>query len=115
MVKWFDRTHKTARIGVLETSIAKVASGVAQVKEIAIRTRDGVDKVQATLNANHVAHAECSSLQDGRCLAHEEVHERIDRDLKELTELVQRNGEDIRIISASVSRLAEQIRHRGMS
>ena len=118
-MRWFNRDspNKTYRISSLETAIAKLASEVVALRTIAEKTQAGVEHVQASLDANHVAHAECSTLQDGRWQlseqrwqAHSQSHDRLERDLQELTALVKRNAEDIRILSGNLSRMAERQR-----
>ena len=109
-MRWFDRSNKTHRISTLETAIARLASEVAGLKRIAEKTQAGVEGIQKAMNANHVAHARCETLQNGRWEMHDAAHETLGRDLAELTQLVRKNAENIRILSATVSRIADRQR-----
>ena len=113
-MRWFDRSDKTARIGTLETAIARLASEVVQLKEIAKDTQEGVEKIQDALHNNHVEYTECSTAQREKWTAHTELHADLKNALAELTQIVKRNAEDIRILSANISRIADrQQRQRG--
>ena len=113
MMRWFRDASKTARIGELETAIAKLAAEIAGVRRIAERTEAGVERVQQTLNGNHIAHAQCEAMQDGRWKEHSAEHRALADDLAELTQIVKRNAEDIRILSASITRIADRQRDKG--
>jgi chromosome segregation ATPase len=107
-MKWRIGKDTNIRISAMETAIARLTAEVSQVKEIARDTQERVGQIQQTLADNHVAHAECSTLQNGRWTAYEKAHERLENDLKELTELVKQNTLNIQILSASVARLAQR-------
>ena len=112
-MRWFDRSNKTQRIGKLETAIARLASEVMQLKTIAEKTQTGVEDIQETIHDNHIAHATCETTQDGRWEMHDAAHETLGKDLTELTQLVRSNAENIRILSATVSRIADRQRQGG--
>ena len=109
-MKWFDRANKTHRIGSLETSIAKLATEIVHLRDVAEKTQAGVEGIQKAMNANHVAHARCETLQNGRWEMHDAAHETLERDLAELTQLVRKTDENVRILSATVSRIADRQR-----
>lgn len=109
-MKWFDRSNKTHRIRALETAIARLTAEVGQLKTIAEKTQVGVEGVQKTLNANHVAHATCETMQNGRWKMHDAAHEVLGKDLTELAELVRKDTENVRILSATISRIADRQR-----
>jgi len=112
-MSWFNRSDKTQRIGTLETSIAKLASEVVALKSIAEKTQTGVETLQTTIASLHVTCATCGERQDRRWEIRGIEHADLKKDLSELTELVRRNAEDIRILSASIERLATRQRERG--
>jgi len=112
-MRWFDRSNKTYRISTLETAIARLASEVVQLKAIAEQTQSGVQDIQATLAGNHVEHTRCEGVQDGRWKEHLAEHKAILESLTKLTRLAERNAEDIRILSASITRIADRQRDKG--
>ena len=107
---FFRRGDKTQRIGALETSIARLASEMMQIKRITERTQEGVEDIQKTLNANHVEHTRCEGMQDGRWKEHLAEHRALQEDLAQLTAVVQRLTQDVRILSASITRIGDRQR-----
>ena len=109
-MSFFRRSDKTQRIGSLETAIAKLAGEMMQIKAIAEKTQEGVEDIQKTMGSNHVEHTRCEGMQDGRWKEHLAEHRAIQENLEKLTKTVQRLVQDVRILSASITRIGDQRR-----
>ena len=107
---WFRRSDKTQRIGTLETAIARLASEIMQIKSATGKIQEGVEDIQKTIHTNHIAHATCETMQNGRWKEHLAEHKAIQANMEELTEVVQRLTQDVRILSASVTRIGDRQR-----
>lgn len=112
-MRWFKKDNKTDKISAVETAIVRLTAEVSQLKQVAQSTHRQVGEIKETLEADHLAHATCANTQEHRWDAHEREHERYDAAFEELRELVKANSENIRILSATVSRLADRQRQQG--
>ena len=97
----------------METAIAKLAAEMMGLKTIAEKTQTGVEQLQATISTLHVTCATCGERQDRRWEIRNLEHVQLKVALAELTALVKRNAEDIRILSASITRIADRQRDKG--
>lgn len=111
-MSWFDRTNKTNRIGKLEIAVARLTGMVGQIKADTTEIRADVKAVCECLNRDHIEHAQCEAVQDGRWGGHKEEHERLNRDMEKITKLLADLDQNVRFASSAVSRLADRQRDR---
>ena len=102
-----DKSH---RIGTLETAIARLAQEVVGLKEVVKETHDGVEDIQRVLHNNHLAFTQCREQQEGRWEIRNREHLALKQEIRELAKLVRKNSENIAILSANISRLADRMR-----
>ena len=107
-MRWFNRTNTTAKISAMETAIAKLAGEVTTLRGIAEKTQSGVEAIQRTLEANHIAHATCETTQDHRWDEHNRVHLELKGDLDELQEMVKQQASELQYLRLSMDRLTRR-------
>lgn len=101
---------KTDQLRMLGQGFARMAAQVEGMQGDIAEMRAGVARLLEGVGEGEVRSATCATRQDGRWEAHEQAHEKLDEDVEELERGVRQIGENVRIVSASVSRIADRQR-----
>lgn len=95
---------------MLEQGFARTSTQIEQMQEDITHIGEATTQILERLTQIMVQAATCATRQEEKWVAHDHAHGGLQGDLNRVAELQQRDAENIRILSATVSRLAEKQR-----